>query len=204
MKVVAINGSPKANGNTAFAISLVLEQLEKEGIETEVIHIGNKPIRGCIGCGGCGRDGHCVFQDDQMNDWADKMAAADGVVIGTPVYYAGINGTLKSFLDRAFYSHGRQMRHKVGVGLAAVRRTGGMPALEDINRFFTISEMLVPSSSYWNVIHGAKPGEAQQDEEGKQTMKTLGQNMAWLLKMREKGLAEEPERQPKVSMNFIR
>lgn len=204
MKVVAINGSPKANGNTAFAISLVLEQLEKEGIETEVIHIGNKPIRGCIGCGGCGRDGHCVFQDDQMNDWADKMAAADGVVIGTPVYYAGINGTLKSFLDRAFYSHGRQMRHKVGVGLVAVRRTGGMPALEDINRFFTISEMLVPSSSYWNVIHGAKPGEAQQDEEGKQTMKTLGQNMAWLLKMREKGLAEEPERQPKVSMNFIR
>ena len=203
MKVIAINGSPKANGNTAYAISLVLEELEKEGIETEVIQVGNQPLRGCVGCGGCGRDGRCVF-DDQTNEWADKMAAADGVVIGTPVYYAGINGTLKSFLDRAFYRHGRRRRHKVGVGLAAVRRTGGMPALEDINRFFTISEMLVPSSSYWNVIHGAKPGDAQQDEEGKQTMRTLGRNMAWLLKMRQKGLEEAPERQPKISTNFIR
>lgn len=204
MKVIAINGSPRADGNTAYAISLVLEQLEKEGIETEVIQVGNKAIRGCIGCGGCSRDGHCVFQDDQVNEWADKMAAADGLLIGTPVYYAGINGTLKSFLDRVFYSHGRQMRHKVGAAVAAVRRTGGMPALEDINRFFTISEMLVPSSSYWNVIHGRAAGEARQDEEGKQTMKILGQNMAWLLKMRENGLATEPERQPKVSMNFIR
>lgn len=203
MKVVAVNGSPKANGNTAYAISLVLEELEKEGIETEVIQVGNQPIRGCVGCGGCGRDGRCVF-DDQVNEWADKMAAADGVLIGTPVYYAGINGTLKSFLDRAFYSHSKQMRHKVGAGLAAVRRAGGLPALEDINRFFTISEMLVPSSSYWNVIYGRVPGEAQQDEEGKQTMRNLGRNMAWLLKMRQKGLEEAPERQPKIATNFIR
>ena len=181
----------------------MLEELEKEGIETFIVEAGNQPFGGCVGCGGCGRDGRGVF-DDQVNEWAGKMAAAVGVLIGTPVDYAGINGTLKSFLDRAFYSHGKQMRHKVGAGLAAVRRTGGMPALEDINRFFTISEMLIPSSSYWNVIHGRVPGEARQDEEGKQTMRTLGRNMAWLLKMRQKGLTEAPDRLPKIATNFIR
>lgn len=205
MKVVAFNGSPRADGNTTYAISLVLAELEKQGIGTEVIQVGAQAVHGCIGCGQCGKTGRCVF-DDKVNEWADRMVEADGILVGTPVYYAGINGTLKCFLDRAFYSRGRQMRHKVGASLAAVRRTGGMPALEDINHFFTISEMLMPSSSYWNVIHGSQKGEAQKDAEGVQIMRVLGQNMAWLLQMRQNaaGCIEEPAKEPKTPMNFIR
>ena len=203
MKVLAINGSPRPDGNTAYAIGLVLGQLELQGIETEVIQVGGKPFRGCVGCGGCSQTGRCVI-DDGLNELADKMEEADGILVGTPVYYAGINGTLKCFLDRAFYSRGSKMRHKVGAGLAAVRRTGGMTALADIEHFFTISEMLIPASNYWNVIHGRAKGEAQQDVEGRQVMETLGRNMAWLLAMRQQGLATAPEYQKKQAMNFIR
>lgn len=205
MKVVAFNGSPKPDGNTAYAISLVLAELEKQGIETEVVQVGAQAVHGCIGCGRCSQSGRCIF-DDKVNEWTDKMVEADGILVGTPVYYAGINGTLKCFLDRAFYSRGKLMRHKMGASLAAVRRTGGMPALEDINHFFTISEMLVPSSSYWNVIHGSKPEEARQDVEGNQIMRVLGQNMAWLLQIQQhaKDAVEEPAKEPKTPMNFIR
>lgn len=205
MKVCAINGSPRPEGNTAYALSLVLEELEKEGIETQVIQVGGKAIHGCVGCGGCAQTGRCVF-DDGVNEWVDLLEQADGILVGTPVYYAGMNGTLKCFLDRAFYSRGRKMRHKVAAAVAAVRRTGGMTALEDINRFFTISEMLVVSSNYWNVIHGSKPGEAQQDLEGQQIMSLLGKNMAWMLKMRDMAgqQAGEPEKEKKIGMNFIR
>lgn len=204
MKVVALNGSPRPDGNTAGAIALVLEQLAARGIETQVLQVGSQLVRGCLACGGCSETGRCVI-DDQVNPWADLMVEADGILVGTPVYYAGINGTLKCFLDRAFYSRGKEMRHKVGAALAAVRRTGGMTALADIEHFFTISEMLVPASSYWNVIHGAKRGEFQQDVEGCQVMSTLGKNMAWLLELRQAGgQVPEPQREPKTPMNFIR
>lgn len=204
MKVIAVNASPHPDGNTAFALHLVLKELEAEGIKTEILQLGGKTIRDCIGCNGCSKlDGKCIFKDDIVNEWSEKMAQADGILIGTPVYYSGISGTLKCFLDRVFYSNGKAFRHKIAASVAAVRRTGGMPALDDINRFFTISEMIQPASSYWNVIHGQKPGEAEQDIEGCQIMQVLGKNMAWLLKMRQESTLEEPQRQAKKPMNFI-
>ena len=210
MKTVAFNGSPKAKGNTFHAIEMVAEELEKAGIATEIVHVGNKAIRGCLACGQCmkTRNERCI-QDDEVNDWIQLMKAADGIIIGSPVHFSAIGGTMKSFLDRAFYVggvNGGLFRHKVGASVVAVRRSGGLPTFNQLNNFLCYAEMLVPGSNYWNVIHGTKPGEAVQDEEGKQIMRTLGRNMAWLMRLVEHGrtAVPEPEREAKVYMNFIR
>ncbi|GHT32570.1 FMN reductase [Bacteroidia bacterium] len=209
MKVIAINGSPNKNGNTAYALKTVGAALQKEGIEFEILEVGGKRIRGCIGCDQCSEQQNmqCQFTDDVVNESVAKMVAADGIVIGSPVYYSGIAGTMKSFLDRSFYvaaANGAQFRHKVGASVVAVRRTGGSATFNGLNHYLNVSEMLVPSSNYWNVIHGLEPGDAAQDAEGVQIMQTLGENMAWLLKMREAGKKTEPAGVEKIYTNFIR
>lgn len=210
MKVVAFNGSPKKEGNTYYAIKLVADELEKEGIEVEIIHVGNKVIRGCLACGACAKNQNekCIIEDD-VNDWVQKMKEADGILLGAPVHYSAIGGTMKSFLDRAFYVsgvNGGLLRHKVGASVVAVRRSGGLPTFDQLNNYIHYSEMLIPTSNYWNVIHGAGPGEALQDEEGKQIMRVLGKNMAWLIKLVQngKGIVNEPQQENKIRMNFIR
>ncbi|NVN91610.1 MAG: flavodoxin family protein [Desulfuromonadales bacterium] len=211
MKVLAFNGSPKEKGNTWHALSMVTAELEKEGIETEIIHVGNKVIRGCIACNQCAKlkNEQCVLPDDEVNEWIQKMKQADGILLGSPVHFAAMGGTMKSFLDRAFYvtsMNNGMLRHKVGAAVVAVRRSGGLPAFDQLNNFLLYSEMLLPASNYWNVIHGARPGEVTRDEEGGQIMRVLGKNMAWLMKLVEngRGTVAEPERDPKLYMNFIR
>ena len=211
MKVVAFNGSPHKEGNTYFAIKTVANELEKEGIEVEIIQVGDKLIRDCTACNGCikNRDEKCVIDGDEVNQWIQKMKEADGIILGSPIHFAGIGAAMKAFLDRAFYvatSNNSMFRHKVGATVVAVRRSGGVAAYEQLNNYICYSEMLMPTSSYWNVIHGTVPGEAQKDEEGTQTMSTLGRNMAWLMKLVQfgKGKIKEPERAEKISTNFIR
>ncbi len=211
MKVVAFNGSPRKEGNTYHAIRLVVDELKKEGIETEIVNVGNKRIRGCIACYQCSKNKNerCAIQDDEVNDWIQKMKEADGIILGSPVYYSAIAGTMKSFLDRAFLVAGvndRMLRYKVGASVVAVRRSGGIPTFNQLNQYINYSEMLMPTSNYWNVIHGTNPGEALQDEEGVQIMKILGKNMAYLMKLAEngRGNVEIPETEEKIFMNFIR
>lgn len=211
MKVLAINGSPKADGNTYFALKTVGAELEKEGIEVEILHIGNQSIRGCTACAQCfkNKDEKCVLPGDQVNEWIQKMKEADGLLFGSPVHYSAIGASMKAFLDRAFYvggANGSLFRHKVGATLVAVRRSGGVTTFDQMNHYVTYSEMLVPTSNYWNVIHGGKPGDAAQDEEGVQIMRILGKNMAWLMKLVEhgKGQVTPPEKENKVFMNFVR
>jgi len=210
MKVIAFNGSPKKEGNTFHGIKMVAEELEKQGIEVEIIHVGNKTIRGCLACNGCVRnqDEKCVIKDE-VNEWIQKMKKADGIIFGSPVHFSAIGGTMKAFLDRAFYVtsvNKSMLRHKVGASVVAVRRSGGIPTFEQLNNYINYSEMLMPSSNYWNVIHGTSPGEATEDEEGRQIMRVLGKNMAWLMKLVEngKGKVVEPEIEDKIFMNFIR
>lgn len=208
MHVLAVNGSPKADGNTYHALKMVTDELEKHGISTEIIHIGNKSIRGCTACGTCAqnRNEKCVI-DDEVNVAIQKMKAADGIIIGSPVYYASIAGTMKCFLDRAFYTasaNGGLLRHKVGASVVAVRRSGEVAAFDHLNHYFTVAEMFVASSNYWNVIHGRMPGEVVQDEEGTQIMRVLGKNMAWLMKQLESGTELPPEKEAKIMTNFIR
>ncbi len=213
MKVVAINGSPKNNGNTAHLIDTIAQELAKEGIETEVMHIGNKTIRGCFGCGGCAKnqDERCVAKDDEyVNTCIQKMKEADGILIGSPVHFAGIAGTMKSFLDRAFYvssANGNLFRHKVGASIVAVRRSGGVTTFDQLNHYLTYAEMMIPTTNYWNVVHGTLPGEVKEDLEGQQIARLLGKNMAWSLKLNQ--LAKDqnlvaPEREAKVRTNFVR
>ena len=211
MKVVAFNGSPKKAGNTALALKLVTDELEKVGIETEIIHVGNKAVRGCIACGRCReyKNEQCVLIDDEVNEWIQLMKQADGILLGSPVHFAAMGGAIKSFLDRAFYvsgANGNLMRHKVGASVVAVRRSGGLPTFNQLNNFMCYAEMLIPTSNYWNVIHGTSPGEATQDEEGVQIMRVLGKNMAWLLKLVEngKGTVTPPEQEEKSYMHFVR
>ena len=210
MKVLAFNGSPRKEGNTYHAISMIAAELEKEGIETEVIQVGSKAIRGCTACGKCreNQDERCVLPGDDVNEWIQKMMAADGIILGSPVHFAGMGGAMKSFLDRAFYVsgvNGNLLRHKVGVAVVAVRRSGGLPTFQQLNNFLLYSEMLLPTSNYWNVIHGTQPGEVTQDIEGVQIMRILGKNMAWLMKLVEngKGMVVPPEREEKAYMHFI-
>lgn len=211
MKVVAVNGSPKVSGNTYHAMKIITDELEKNGIETEIIHVGNSMVRGCMACGQCGknRDEKCVIPGDDVNEWIQKIKEADGLILGSPVHYSSIGASMKSFLDRAFFVAGNNnslFRHKVGTAFTAVRRSGGIPALDELYHYITYSEMLLPSSNYWNVIHGARPGEVMSDEEGVQIMRVLGKNMGWLLKLVEngKGIVSEPEKEKKIGMNFIR
>ncbi|WP_252223930.1 flavodoxin family protein [Clostridium sp. ZBS2] len=211
MKVVAFNGSPKKNGNTYEAIKAVAAELEKDSIEVEIIHVGNKIIRGCMDCGGCSRNMNerCVMQNDEVNDWIQKMKDADGIILGSPVHYSAIGGTMKSFLDRAFLVtsvNKGMLRHKIGASVVAVRRSGGIPVFNQLNNYINYSEMIMPTSNYWNVIHGTKPGEVLQDEEGMQIMSVLGKNMSWLLKVIDSGKnnIKENEREDKIFTNFIR
>lgn len=211
MKVVAFNGSPHKKGNTYNAIETVAKELEKEGIEVEIVHVGNKAIRGCMACGGCSRNQNerCVLDKDEVNEWIQKMKEADGIILGSPVYYSAIAGTMKSFLDRAFYvasSNGGMFRHKVGASVVAVRRSGGIPVFDQLNNYINYSEMIMPTSNYWNVAYGTAPGEVTQDEEGMQIMRVLGKNMAWMMKVVEAGKSQvkENEKENKIFTNFIR
>lgn len=210
MKVVAFNGSPHSEGNTYHAIKMVAKELENKDIETEIIQVGNKEIRGCLGCNKCvkNQDEKCII-DDEVNGWIQKMKEADGIIIGSPVHYSAIAGTMKSFLDRAFYVtsvNGMMLRHKVGAPVVAVRRSGGMPTFNQLSNYLNYSEMMLPTSNYWSVIHGMTPGEAEKDEEGKQIMRILGKNMAYLLEVMKnaEGEVEAPEVERKKLMNFIR
>jgi len=211
MKVAAFNGSPRKDGNTYDAIMIVLNELEKEGIETEVVHVGNKKIRGCIACNKCreNKDERCAQSGDDVNEWIQKMKAADGIILASPTYFSSVSGTMTSFLDRAFYvasSNDGLFRHKTGASIVALRRSGGMPALDQLNRYILYSEMFMPSSNYWSIIHGSAPGEALQDEEGIQILRILGKNMAMLMKSLNagQGIVKAPEREAKIRTNFIR
>lgn len=205
MKVLLINGSPKANGNTATALNEMIRIFADEGIETELIHVGNQAIRGCVACASCRKTGKCTF-DDIVNECAPKFAQCDGIVVGSPVYYASANATLVAFLDRLFYSTGCDKRMKVGASVVAARRGGLSSTFDELNKYFTISGMPVASSQYWNSIHGAAPGEALQDGEGLQTMRTLAKNMAFLMKSIALGKEKYglPEAEAKVATNFVR
>ena len=208
MKVLLINGSPKANGCTYTALSEIANELEKENIETEIFHIGNKPIRGCIGCGGCYTTNKCVFNDDVVNDGIEKVKKADGIILGSPVHYAAASGAITSFLDRLFYAYGDKfLAHKPGAAIVSCRRGGSTAAFEQLNKYFTISNMPIVSSQYWNMVHGNTPEEVMQDEEGLQIMRTLGTNMAWVLKCLEAGKnagIKKPTPEEKIKTNFIR
>jgi len=206
MKVLLINGSPKANGNTAFALSQMAEIFAAEGVETEIIQVGSQLIRGCTGCGSCYKTGKCVF-DDLVNEVAGKLEAADGIVVGSPVYYASPNGTLISFLNRLFYSTGKiDKTMKVGTAVVCARRGGCTAAFDVLNKYFTISNMPVASGSYWNMIHGGKPVEAEQDLEGIRTVRNAAKNMTFLMKSIALGKDAMglPEPEKKVFTNFIR
>ena len=211
MKVVAFNGSPKKEGNTYRALRMVVDELEKEGIEVEIVHIGGAPVRGCMGCNMCARnrDEKCVLQGDDLNLWIRKMKEADGILFGSPVHFADMSAAMKAFLDRAVFvcgNNGGLLRHKVAAAVTAVRRSGGVLAVDAMNHYIAYSEMLMPSSNYWNVIHGQKPGQVDQDGEGVQIMRVLGRNMAWLMKLVEHGrdAVPAPEPLPKTFTNFIR
>ena len=205
MKVLLINGSPNARGCTYTALSEVASTLEKEGVETEILHVGQKDIRGCIGCRKCKQTGKCVF-DDIVNETAQKFEVADGIVIGSPVYFASANSTVISFITRLFYSTQFDKSMKVGAAVVSCRRGGASATFDEINKFFTISGMPVVSSQYWNSVHGNTAEEVRQDLEGMQVMRTLGRNMAFLVKSIALGRAQYglPEKEPRVATNFIR
>lgn len=207
MKVLLINGSGRANGCTYTALNEVAKELEKENIETEIFHIGNKAIRGCIGCGGCSKtNGRCVFNDDTVNIGLEKAETADGFIFGSPVHYAAASGMLTAFLDRFFYAGGGS-QYKPGAAVVSCRRGGAASAFDQLNKYFTIANMPIVSSQYWNMVHGNTPEEVRQDLEGMQTMRTLGKNMAWLLKCIEAGKkagVNIPEQEKWVATNFIR
>lgn len=208
MKVVAFNGSPRKEGNTYHAIKLVADELIKEDIDVEIVHVGNQVIRGCLACNQCAKnkDEKCVIKGDNLNEYIQKMKEADGIIFGSPVYYSAIAGTMKCFLDRAIYvgSINGILRHKVAASVVAVRRSGGVPTFSQLNNYITYCEMIMPTSNYWNVIHGTAPGEALKDEEGIQIMQTLGKNMAFTLKEMNQSNVQTPERVKKIFTNFIR
>lgn len=205
MKVLLINGSPKANGNTAFALRQMAEVFTTQGVEAEILHVGSQPIRGCIACGGCRKNGKCVFED-LVNEAAPKFQEADGLVVASPVYFASANATLVAFLDRLFYSTGFEKRMKVGASVVVARRGGCSATFDELNKYFTISGMPVASSSYWNSVHGGAPGEAAQDAEGIATVRNLAKNMTFLMKSIALGKQEFglPEPEPSARTNFIR
>lgn len=211
MKVVGFNGSPNKKGNTACSLNIVFEELENAGIETEMIHVGKKKIQGCTACLGCVKKQNetCTLNDDPVNEWIQKIKESDGILLGSPVHFSGVAGTMKSFLDRAFFVasvNGGLFRNKVGAAVAAVRRSGGISTVDCLNHYINYSEMVMPSSNYWNVAHGLAPGEMKQDGEGKQIMAVLGKNMAWLMKLIEHGKEQFPAPEPvaKIMTNFIR
>ena len=204
-KVLMLNGSPRANGNTALAFREMEKVFEENGVEYENIHLGNKDIRGCIACNSCAKNGKCVF-NDIVNELAVKFEEADGLVIGSPVYYGSANGTLMSALQRLFYSSPFDKQFKVGASVVTCRRSGTTATFDELNKFFTISNMPVASSQYWNNIHGAAPGEAEADEEGRQVMRVLARNMIFLMKSIELGKEQVglPKQEDRVWTNFTK
>ena len=205
MKVLIINGSPHANGNTAIAIKELVKTFEAQSVEAEVCHIGNKDIRGCIACGKCSELGKCVF-NDAVNEIAPKFEEADGLVVASPVYYASANATLIACLDRLFYSTGFDKTMKVGASVVVARRGGCSATFDELNKYFTICNMPVASSQYWNCVHGREQGQAALDAEGLQTMRTLAKNMSFLMKSIALGKAQFglPEKEPWQPTHFIR
>ncbi len=205
MKVLIINGSPRVNGNTSVALGEMEKVFAKNGIETETIQVGNKEIRGCVSCGYCYKNGKCAF-DDIANELVVKFEESDGLVIGSPVYYASANSTLTALLDRLFYSASFDKTMKVGASVAVCRRGGASATFDQLNKYFTISGMPVASSQYWNSVHGRAPGEASQDEEGLQTMRTLAENMTFLMKSIALGKEKFgiPEKEKKIFTSFIK
>ena len=206
MKILLVNGSPHEHGCTRAALDETAKELAAQGIESEIFWIGTEPVAGCIGCGACRKTGEC-FRKDIVNQFAEKAKEADGFIFGTPVHYAAASGALTSFMDRAFYSAGSAMAGKPGACVASCRRGGATATFDQLNKYMTINCMPIVSSQYWNMVHGNTPEEVRQDLEGLQTMRTLGNNMAWLLKCialgKENGITF-PAREPAVKTNFIR
>lgn len=205
LKVLMINGSPHAKGNTALALAEMQKIFSEEGVETELLQIGNKAIRGCVSCGSCSKNGKCVF-DDEVNTAAQLFEKADGLIVGTPVYYASANATAIAFLDRLFYSTGFDKTMKVGASVVVARRGGCSATFDEVNKYFNISGMPVASSQYWNSVHGLMPGEAAQDAEGLQTVRTLARNMTFLMKSIALGKEKYglPKKEEWVATHFIR
>ncbi|MBO7740653.1 MAG: flavodoxin family protein [Clostridia bacterium] len=205
MKVLMLNGSPKANGNTALALKEIGTVLEKEGVEVEIVQVGHLAVRGCVACLSCRKTGKCAI-DDIVNELAEKLKEADGMVVASPVYYAAANSTLTAVLDRLFYSSSFDKRMKVGASVAVARRGGTTATFDQLNKYFAICGMPIATSQYWNIAHGGAPGEVTQDGEGMQTMRTLGANMAFLMKSI--ALGKEafgiPEKEAPIRTNFVR
>ena len=206
MKVLMINGSPRVGGNTSVALAELEKAFEKNGIETETVQIGNKEIRGCLGCGYCFKNGKCAIDDIVNQELAAKFEECDGLIVASPVFYASANGTLVSLLDRLFYSTKFNKTMKVGASVAVARRGGCSATFDQLNKYFTIAGMPIASSQYWNSVHGRKPGEAAEDQEGLQTMRTLAENMTFLMKSIALGKEKYgiPEKEPWKMTNFIR
>lgn len=205
MKVLLINGSPRDNGNTFLALSEVSHTLNDEGIDTEIIGIGKKAVQGCIACGMCGRLGRCTFNDEVYSRiWRTVKDGIDGLVVGSPVYYGGPNGSLCALLDRVFYSLGPSLQYLPGASVVVCRRGGASAAFDRLNKYFTIMNMPLVSSQYWNMVYGQTPGQASRDEEGMQTMRTIGHNMAWMVKRLNARSDGHPEQEQRLWTNFIR
>lgn len=205
LKVLLLNGSPRPNGNTAVALKEMGKVFNENGVDTEIVNVGNRDVRGCVACNGCATKGKCVF-DDVVNEIAPKFEEADGLVVASPVYFASANATLIACLDRLFYSTGFDKTMKVGASVVCARRGGCSATFDELNKYFTISDMPVASSTYWNSIHGRTPGEAEQDGEGLFTMRSLARNMTFLMKSIALGKEQFglPEKEKRVATNFIR
>lgn len=204
-KVLLINGSPRENGNTFMALGEVAKVLNDEGVETEIISIGKHAVQGCIACGMCGRNGRCTFRDDlYYKVFRAIKDGIDGLIVGSPVYYGGPNGSLCALLDRVFYSLGTDLQYKPAASVVVCRRGGASAAFDRLNKYFTILNMPVVSSQYWNMVYGQTPGQASQDEEGMQTMRTLGRNMAWMMRRLNVSVDGHPDMEQPVRTNFIR
>lgn len=210
MKVVAFNGSPRKGGNCGQCLDIIGVELGKQGIDLEVVQVGNQPVRGCVACYTCmqpGKEGRCVQDSDPVNGWMDKMREADGIILASPVYYGGINGTMKCFLDRAFLVCGSELRLKPGAALTTLRRSGGLETYNQLLTYMTTMEMFIVTSNYWGAVHGLDVGEVQQDPEGLEVMAHMGQNLAYILKLKEAAgdkVAVPPAAIPRTMTNFIR
>ncbi|MCL2705001.1 MAG: flavodoxin family protein [Spirochaetaceae bacterium] len=209
MKVIALNGSPRENGNTFFALSKMAEELIKEGIETEIIQVGSRKIRGCMGCGHClqSENNYCAMTDDILNKTVDIVREADGLILGSPTYYSGISGTMKSFLDRLFYTSFRKyFKQKVGASVSIARRAGAVDVIHQLNNYFNLAEMIIAPSQYWTIVFGAAQGEIAKDDEGIQTIQRNAQAMAWLLKIIDatRNTIPFPVHDGRARTNFIR
>jgi len=205
MKVILINGSPNANGCTYTGLSIIKEQLVKNGVASEIYQVGTKPIAGCIACKKCKQTGECVFDDDLVNKVAQELKESDGIILGSAVHYASATGAATSFFDRLFYSIDKKcLRLKFGASIVSCRRGGASATFDQLNKYFTICEMPIVSSCYWNQIHGYTPEDVFKDEEGVRTLRVLANNMAYLIKSKHQSSVELPEELPMVSTNFIR